>query len=641
MIVGTAGHIDHGKTALVRALTGVDADRLPEEKARGISIELGYAFTPLPSGDVLGFVDVPGHERFVHAMLAGATGVDFVLLVVAADDGIMPQTCEHLAIVDLLGVRVGAVALTKTDRVDPARVSAVAQDVHALLAPTALAGAPVFPVSARTGEGIATLHAHLEAAAAARTGRDASAHFRLAVDRSFTLQGIGTVVTGTVHAGSVRTGDELVVLPGERRVRVRSIHAQNRASDVATAGERCAQNLAGVSRDEVERGVWIVAKAVALVTDRFDAQVTWLADAPRALASGATVHVHLGATHAPARIVQLDAPVDRRTMRCQVVLHRPLHALHGDRFVVRDASATHTLGGGQVLDPLAPARYRRTPERLALLDTLATTDPAHRFTRAVDLAPLGVDLARFARAHNIADPAMLARAAGGHRVTGDAGDFVVAEPHWNALVTKVRDALATFHAGHPDEVGPEGARLMRIALPRVDRALGRAVIDHAIAAGHVQRTGPWLHLPGHDNAPSAEERALLGSLEARLAAGAFDPPWVRDLARELAQPEALVRKTLLRAAKRGELFQVVRDLFYTTHAVAHLAALARAMQDADGDVRAAPFRDATGLGRKRAIQVLEFFDRVGFTRRVRESHYVRGDSLLALDGIASDTQLRS
>ncbi len=632
MIVGTAGHIDHGKTALVRALTGVDTDRLPEEKARGISIELGYAFAPLADGAILGFVDVPGHEKFVHAMLAGATGIDIALLVVAADDGVMPQTREHLAIVDLLGVRAGVIALTKCDLVDAAQIDAVTRDVRELAAGTALADAPVFAVSARTGAGVAALREHLAAMGDDDYRRAAVDGFRLAVDRAFTLQGIGTVVTGTVHAGCACVGDDVVVLPGARRTRVRSLHAQNRASDQAVAGERCALNLAGIARDDVARGAWIVAPSLAIETGRFDAQVRWLADAPKALFAGTSVHVHLGAAHVPARIVALeDAVAADRAMLCQLILARPLHALHGDRFVIRDASGTRTLGGGRVLEPQAPARYRRTPERLALLTALAADDPALRLAQVLALSPGGVDLVRFAQAHNVIDIDALAAQVPGRRVRSDATDYLVADGHWLALGERLRATLAQFHATHPDELGPEATRLKRIALPRHDDALFRALVADEIAAGRLRRSGPWLHLPGHDNAPSPQDRAILEKVLPKIADGAFDPPWVRDLARDCAEPEALVRAALVRAAKRGEIFQVVRDLFYAHRAVAHLAALANVLHEADGEVRAARFRDATSLGRKRAIQVLEFFDRVGFTRRVRDAHYFRVEALAGLD----------
>src|SRR5450755_2471287 len=380
MIIGTAGHIDHGKTTLVRALTGVDTDRLPEEKARGISIELGYAYTPIEQGNLLCFVDVPGHERFVHTMLAGATGIDLALLVVAADDGVMPQTREHLNILMLLGVGEGAIALTKIDAVSESRVGEVEREVRNLVASTQLAGAPIFPVSGRTSAGVETLRQFLEERARQHRASMDEGYFRLAVDRSFTLHGIGTVVTGTVHSGEVRVGADVVVAPEGRAARVRCIHAQDRDAELGTVGQRCALNLAGIARDQVRRGDWIVAPAVALTTDRFDARLTLLADGRKSLRSGATVHVHLGAAHVPGRAALLDATLSAEADRdellpgksrlVQFVLQTPIAAWHGDRFIVRDASATRTLGGGQVLDPFAPARYRRSPERLEVLAAL-------------------------------------------------------------------------------------------------------------------------------------------------------------------------------------------------------------------------------------------------------------------------------
>ncbi len=275
MIVGTAGHIDHGKTSLVRGLTGVDTDRLKEEKARGISVDLGFAYLQIPEGGILGFVDVPGHERFVHNMLAGATGIDFVLLVIAADDGPMPQTVEHLAIVNLLGIKHGAVAITKADLVDGARLDQVRNDIANLLAPTALSDAPMFAVSNATGEGVAELRAHLFAAAMAWFGRSAHGRFRLAVDRSFTLPGAGTVVTGTVLSGSVAIGDQVVISPSGRQARVRAIHAQNRVAARGQAGDRCALNLAGdqISKDVIERGHVVLDPELHAPASRIDAKL--------------------------------------------------------------------------------------------------------------------------------------------------------------------------------------------------------------------------------------------------------------------------------------------------------------------------------------------------------------------------------
>ena len=352
MIVGTAGHIDHGKSTLVRALTGVDTDRLPEEKKRGISIELGYAFLDVPeSGERIGFVDVPGHERLVHTMLAGASGIDFALLLVAADDGVMPQTREHLAVLSLLGKERGAVVLTKADRVDAAQLDAVELEVRQLLQGSTLAQALIVRVSAQTGQGVDALRELLWQEARFRAADQVPVQpalaFRLAIDRSFTLGGTGTVVTGTIHHGSVRVGDTLSLVPSMKQVRVRSLHAQNQPVQQAQAGQRCAVALAGIDKDAVHRGDWLVDSAVALATDRFDVTLTLWKDEEKPLRSGARVQVHLGAASVPGTVALLDAEQlpPGGAAKAQIITRTPLGAWHGDRVVLRDASATRTIAG--------------------------------------------------------------------------------------------------------------------------------------------------------------------------------------------------------------------------------------------------------------------------------------------------------
>ncbi|MGL6109304.1 MAG: selenocysteine-specific translation elongation factor, partial [Rubrivivax sp.] len=361
MIIGTAGHIDHGKTSLVKALTGIDADRLKEEKERGITIDLGFAYKPLPDGEVLGFVDVPGHEKLVRNMLAGATGIDHVMLVVAADDGPMPQTREHLAILDLLGLAHGVVALSKCDLVTPTRLAEARAEVRALLAHSLLAEAPILALSSLTGEGIDALLEHLEHARAALSPRRQQGQFRLAVDRSFTLAGIGTVVTGTAVAGQVAVGERLKLSPRGLDVRVRGIHAQNRQAREGRAGQRLALNLAGVDKADVRRGDWLVAEALHAPTQRFDARVQLLAGESRPLAHWTPVHLHLGAEDVGARVMLLEgaAVAPGRSALIQLSLERPIGALHGDRFILRDQSALRTLGGGVVIDAFPPASRRR------------------------------------------------------------------------------------------------------------------------------------------------------------------------------------------------------------------------------------------------------------------------------------------
>ena len=400
MIIGTAGHIDHGKTTLVRALTGVETDRLKEEKARGISIELGYAYSPLPNGDVLGIIDVPGHEKFVHTMAAGAVGIDHALLVVAADDGVMPQTLEHLEILQLLGVKHGTVALTKVDRVLPERLDDVRAEIQAILSVTALAGSPIFATHAVQADdpGVAALRDHLQVQAQLMPARAQDGLFRLAVDRVFTLPGQGTVVTGTVFNGRVNVGDQLLHSASGQSVRVRSIHAQNQASDTGVAGQRCALNLAGIAKEDIQRGDWILDSRLLQATDRIDIRLHLLAEAPP-LAQWTPVHVHIGTHKGTAHVALLqDQPIEPSTeVRAQLVLDTPVFTLPGDRLILRNAQASRTIAGGMVVDPYAPARKRRSAERTAYLDALeqlvATASPAALIAQA----PHGLPLSQLTR----------------------------------------------------------------------------------------------------------------------------------------------------------------------------------------------------------------------------------------------------
>ncbi len=626
MIVGTAGHIDHGKTTLVHALTGVDTDRLAAEKARGISIELGYAYQPLAGGGVLGFVDVPGHERFIHTMLAGAAGIDFALLVVAADDGVMPQTREHLAILHLLGIERGAVALTKIDRVEPGRRAEVEHDLHRLLADTALAGIPVFPVAAPDGRGIDALRTHLHEAAQAMPAETVEGGFRLAVDRSFTLKGAGTIVTGTVFAGSVQVGDDLMVTPSGQPVRLRSLHVMNRPAQWGQAGQRCALNLHGAVKDEIARGDWIVTPHLHAPTARFDVRLTLSPQAPAALAHWAPVHLHLGAAHVMARVALLEGErlAPGGSALAQLVADRPLGALHGDRFILRDADARHTLGGGSVLDPDAPARKRKTPLRMAELAALEHSDTTQRLRQLLELR--GLELDRLAMYWNCKDPAAHLPV-DSKLVRGGHATWAFSSAHWAGLQDKLRTDLAAFHERFPDEQGPDATRARRMFLPALPAAAFAALVDTLLAAGALQRSGPWLHLPAHSVALTREENALYQRIRPWLAEAAFDPPWVRDLARRAGHDEASMRRLLQKLARQGALYQVVRDLFYLPESVGQLAALVRDLEYASGEAHAAEFRDRSGLGRKRAVQVLEFFDRVGYTRRVREAHRLRNADL--------------
>jgi selenocysteine-specific elongation factor len=634
MLIGTAGHIDHGKTALITRLTGRNTDRLPEEQKRGISIELGYAYVPLADSGVLGFIDVPGHERFVHTMLAGATGIDLALLVVAADDGLMPQTEEHLDILRLLGLRAGVVALTKLDAVAPARVAEVRAQLAHWLAGSPQADWPVFAVSARTGEGIAALDDHLRATAAAQAVRPQQGQFRLAIDRVFTLSGIGTVATGTVHAGSVRVNDEVVIQPTGLRARLRSLHAQDRPAEVGRAGERCALALAGVSKDQVERGLWVQAPALANLTERFDATLRLSAGEARALAAWTQVHLHHGTRDVLARVALLDcaslAPGGEALVSVQPVL--PLPLCRGDRFVLRDAAASRTLAGGLVLDIAPPARGKRRPERLALLAALREDTPPRRPgagrgpispdpALSTWLAQSPIPLPRLTSGWNLRDDELQQLlTATGARV---AGGVAFAPNAWQALQARVLEAVAATHEREPEMPGLEQNRLRRIVAPKLEADAFAALLDELLASARLARRGAFVALPSHQAELGATEKARWEKIKPLLTAAPFGTPRVRDIAKAIGIPEAEVRATLRAVARVGEVTLVALDHFFLTDAVARMADIAAELAQADGATRAAAFRDRIGGGRKVAIHILEFFDRVGFLRRLRDDHLLR------------------
>jgi selenocysteine-specific elongation factor len=618
MIVGTAGHIDHGKTSLVRALTGVDTDRLKEEKARGISIELGFAYLPAPEGSIVGFIDVPGHEKFVHTMLAGATGIDFVLLVVAADDGIMPQTREHLAIVDLLGIERGLVALTKTDRVPADARAAVENDIRQLLAPTKLAGAEIIPVSGVTGEGVDALRSRLFEAAHSIKARAARGRFRLAVDRSFTLAGAGTVVTGTVLSGSVAIDDKVIVSSRGLEARVRSIHAQNQRTERGVAGERCAINLAGdgVTKDAIVRGDMVVEPSMHAPTERIDAEVSLLAEA-KPITQWMPAHLHHAASDIGARIVLLgESPIQPGAMALvQLVLDKPIVAAVGDRFVLRDTTARRTIGGGRLLDLRAPARKRRTPERLAQLQACAIPDAEQALMALLDRAPFYLDLSEFARDRALSDDDIVAVAAriNAMKIAAGATTLALSSANWLRLKRTLLETLKKFHAEHPDLPGI-GLEPLRMQLQPLLPVPGFRSFLQEFSA-EIALDGAWVRLASHSVRLTPEDEKLWHRIAPLLGGGKrFRPPRVRDIAGSLGTRESVVRRLLKLLGRMGKADEVAHDHFFLRPTVAEMVFVICQL-NRDGDFSVAQFRDRLGNGRKVAIQILEFFDRHGVTLR--------------------------
>ncbi|MEE8333981.1 MAG: selenocysteine-specific translation elongation factor [Alphaproteobacteria bacterium] len=628
MIVATSGHIDHGKTVLVRALTGVDTDRLPEEKSRGISIDLGYAYQPLDGGGALGFIDVPGHERFVRNMLAGVTGIDFALLVVAADDGPMPQTEEHLAILDLLGIKHGAVALTKIDRAEPDRVAEAMELIEVLVHETGLEGAPVFPVSGITGEGVPALRDHLHQAARDIDDAAARGNFRLAVDRRFTVPGAGLVVTGTVFSGTVAVDDRLMVSPAGLAARVRGIHAQNRESATGTIGQRCALNIAGpdIDRDRVHRGDWIVAEAVHAPTKRFDARIRLLPGEPRPLRHWTPVHLHIGAADVGARVAVLEARqiAPGESALVQLVLDHPVGAVCDDRFILRDQSARRTMAGGRVIDPFAPTRGRARPARLQILAALNNTEAAAALADLLLVSPDGVDLARFARARNLtgAEAEALWEEVPMVRVGRSDAETGVSTERWAALGAETLAVLGRWHADTPDQPGLAESALRR----RLDRPCAAPLFSELVASlaadGKLLAANMRLSLPDHRLAMAPADEKMWSLIQPVLDDAGLRPPTVVELAEEIGQPTAYLTRFLRRIAAMGMVVPVATNRYFTPGAVRVLAGIAEKIAP-DGGLTAGAFRSESGIGRNLAIEVLEYFDKAGLTRRVGNAREIR------------------
>ncbi|WP_106475616.1 selenocysteine-specific translation elongation factor [Phytohalomonas tamaricis] len=637
MIVGTAGHVDHGKTALIQRLTGIDTDRLKEEKARGLTIEPGFAYPEMAEDVEFGFVDVPGHERFIHNMLAGAAGIDYVLLVVAADDGVMPQTVEHLQILKLLGLSEGVVALTKSDLVDAARLEEAKREIVTLLADTPLAGAPVFPVSSRSGEGIETLRDRLWTQAQVQQVAPTNGHFRLAVDRAFTKIGAGLVVTGTVVSGRVNVGDFVRLFPSGLKARVRSLRRQNRDNDFATQGDRLALNLvgSGVDREVIGRGGWVIAEALeSPALKRLDIAIELLDSVPATLEHWTPVHIHLGATHVTGRVSLLEgqrlAPGER--MLGQLTLDTPVHACLGDRVVIRDHGAHVTLGGGLVLDGAPPRRGQRAPKRLAWLAALrdsvmagAPYDLRHPLKAALALRSEGLDLVAFA--HNVnrdqKELIELVSSMGGRVISAQGEVRAFSRLALEDIETNVLAIVTANHEREPAMLGTERERLRRQVMPNLSGPLFRLLLNDLFETGQVEQHGPFVALPGHRVTLNDEDAAIWDQVRPLLEANPFEPPRVRDIATSEKLDEQRIRTALIACARLGEIYHVRRDHFFMSSSVRDMAVIVQELVDMNGTARAAEFRNRIGTGRKLAIHILEFFDRIGFTRRMHDDHLIR------------------
>lgn len=610
MIIATAGHVDHGKTTLIEAITGVNADRLPEEKRRGMTIDLGYAYWPQPDGRVPGFIDVPGHEKFLSNMLAGVGGIDHALLVVACDDGVMAQTREHLAILQLTGNPALTVALTKADRVDEARINEVREEVEQTLREFGYPQATLFVTAAAEMRGIDALRAHL--LQLPERAHPEHQRFRLALDRAFTVKGAGLVVTGTALSGDVRIGDTLWLTGVNKPMRVRGLHAQNQPVEHAHAGQRIALNIAGdAEKEALSRGDWLLSQQPPAPTER----VIVALHSHTPLTQWQPLHIHHAASHVTGRVSLLEDGL------AELVLDTPLWLADNDRLVLRDISARTTLAGARVVTLNSPRRGKRKADYLAWIADLARAEDDAQALSA-HLSRGAVDLTAFGWARQLSTSGLNALLENPCFIR--AGNNLLDAPIAARWQRKLLETLATYHQQHHDEPGPGRERLRRMALPMEDEALVLTLIERMRESGDIQSHHGWLHLPEH-KAGFNEEQAQLWQKAAPLFGD--EPWWVRDLARETGVDEQVMRGILRQAAQQGLITAIVKDRYYRNDRIVTFASMIRDLDQGRGSTSAADFRDQLNVGRKLAIQILEYFDRIGFTRRRGNDHILRDKAL--------------
>ncbi len=623
IIVGTAGHIDHGKTALVKALTGIDADRLEEEKRRGITIDLGFAHFELSSsaGERLrfGFVDVPGHERFVRNMLAGAGGIDLVLLVIAADEGIKPQTREHFDICGLLGIQHGIVVLTKADLVDSESIEVVRLEVEDFLRGSFLQDAPIVPVSALTGLGLGSLKQHLIKLAAVVPSRDSRAIARLPIDRVFTMKGFGTVVTGTLMAGTVRKEDELELFPAGKKVRVRGVQVHGKSEDRAVAGERTAVNLAGVEKEELARGMMLASAGLLRTSSRFDVRLTMLPSV-RPLKNGSRVHFHAFSAEdiATAKLYEHKQVSGGDEAFAQLVLTTPHQLLSGDRFIIRQFSPVITIGGGVVLDASPPQRLKK--DNLEFLNQISAATPAAilkaRVMRAGDRGlSFGQAIAatgwkrEFIESHlrSALDVVSL-------------GNILVPKSLFESLRRQITEVVDRFHKQNPLTPGISSEAL-HSAVGSSDSIFSHA-LDSLIRDKQLDSIDGSIRLSGRGVVMKDEEAESKRVIEQAFASAGLKVPALKDVLAGLKIDQARAQKLLALLLREKTLVRISEDLVFHQSALTQLRKTMATQKAKSAKIDVGAFKDLTGVTRKYAIPLLEYLDRERVTKRVGDARVI-------------------
>ena len=622
-IIGTAGHVDHGKSTLIKALTGIQTDRLGEEKKRGITIDLGFAWLDTPDGEKIGIVDVPGHEKFVGNMLAGAGGIDLVLLIVAADEGVMPQTREHLDILQLLDVKDGVIVLTKADMVDDDWLELVKEDVRESVAHTFLKEAPLFAVDSVSGRGIEELRAHIFEEIRRISGKNEALPFRMPIDRVFTMEGFGTVVTGTIWEGKLDVDSEVMIYPAERTARVRSIQIHSEPHKTAYAGQRTAINLAGIAKDEIDRGATLAAPDSMDINTNIDVRIEVLPDSQFPIETGDEVHLHIGAGETLARVRLFEEKRIEAGMTAYARLRcrDPLAVRRGDPFVVRFFSPVVTIGGGHVLDPNPLAGHGRSRDLQSQAEILDTAPPIEQFHTLISRAGAKLpDTKSVFRRIGVTDPAerdrILDELLTAKRIYPLGGDYLISDDFLEASAERTREILNTFYRENPLKYGMRREELRSRLLTDVDVKRSDRLIVHLIEHGVLEDKNGVLALPGRVIERTPKQIAAQDKLMALYGEHGYAPPdtsdVIADLAPEFSEHEA--RALLDDLIDTGRLVHLTPQILITGEKFDEAVTKIRETIAANGSIKLGDFRDMIDTSRKFAVAILEETDRRKITK---------------------------
>ncbi len=634
MIVATAGHIDHGKTLLVKSLSGVDTDRLPEEKKLQMSIDLGFAYKKLNNGMTMGFVDVPGHERFIRNMITGVTGVDFALLVIAADDGPMPQTFEHLTIIDLLNISRGAVAITKIDKVGEERLLEVKKIISNILKETSLSKSPIFPISNLNKKGIKSLHTYLNDQTIKIGKRNDSGNFRLAIDRSFILKGTGLVVTGTALSGKVSIGDKVLLSSKGIDIRVRSIHSQGQDTNKGLAGQRCALNIIGPKLDlsSINRGDWILSRNLGSSSYRLDAKIYIAKTERKALKNWFSAHLHLGASNIACKIIFLNnEKMSPGTYGfVQLKLDQSTPSVFGDRFILRDRSGQRTIAGGIIIDPYPPQKLINRPERIRAIEIMSKNSNKEVFLLLLKLSSWGLDLSQFIKSRNITETEALSlfKPLSFKKLSNNKSVWAISKINWENCTKRVLEDIMNFHQESPKLFGIDKNLVLKKFKYQAPDFVIEKIIQELINTNKIQQVGNNLKYQKHINLLNSKDIVLLERVELILIESRFQIPSINKLAKDLNIQIEKLEFFLHKANQMGKLFKINKKFYLHPKTLKLLLDAAKnlAEENSEGSIIPGRFRDFLGIGRNLSIEILECFDKIGYTQRFKSGRIIKKTS---------------